>query len=57
MVIPMDEKEMIELIKPIPTKALKDEIKKRGLKLGRCPTKLDCARLLPEEVLREIASR
>lgn len=47
---------MIELIKPIPTKTLKDEVKKRGLKLGRCPTKLDCARLLPEEVLRKLSS-
>lgn len=55
LVIPMDEKEMQALIKPIKTSSLKEEIKKRNLKPGRCPTKMDLAKMLPEETLRELA--
>lgn len=55
LVICMDEKEMQALIKPITTSRLKEEIKKRNLKPGRCPTKMDLARMLPEETLRDLA--
>ncbi|MDD1704013.1 MAG: hypothetical protein LUP97_02095 [Methanoregula sp.] len=53
--IPIDEKEMQALIKPIKTSSLKEEIKKRNLKPGRCPTKMDLAKMIPEETLRELA--
>lgn len=53
----MDEEKLVELIKPIKAKDLKEELKKRGLKAGRCPTKLDLARLLPDNVLLEMVQK
>jgi len=53
----MDEKEMEALLKSVKASSLKAEIKKRNLKPGRCPTKMDLARMLPEEALRELAGK
>jgi hypothetical protein len=51
----MDEAQLEELIRPISAKALKDEAKKRGIPLGRCPTKMDIAKKLPPEALKQLS--
>jgi hypothetical protein len=53
----MKDAELKELLAAIPAAALKDEVKKRGIKMGRCPTKADFAKSLPEDVLRKLAKK
>ena len=53
----MKDAELKALIKDIPATALKDEVKKRGIKMGRCPTKADYAKSLPDDVLKNLAKK
>jgi hypothetical protein len=50
----MKEGDLEILIKSISVRDLKEEAKKRGIVLGRCPTKMDIARNLPEEALKKL---
>jgi len=53
----MKDEELKDLVKKISSAALKSEVKKRGIKMGSCPTKMDFAKKLPEEVLKDLAGK
>ncbi|WP_346865454.1 hypothetical protein [Methanocalculus sp. MSAO_Arc2] len=53
----MDEKELETLVKKIKAKDLKNELKQRGIPMGKCPTKLDLARKLPDDVVKSLAEK
>ncbi len=53
----MDEQEMRKLLEGLDLKTLKEAAKARGIKPGRCPTKLSIARMLPEDALRALARK
>jgi hypothetical protein len=53
----MKESDLEALVKQISSALLKNEVKKRGIKMGRCPTKMDFAKKLPEDVLKDLAGK
>jgi hypothetical protein len=57
MVEGVKDEELKALVKKISSAALKSEVKKRGIKMGSCPTKMDFAKKLPEEVLKDLAGK
>ena len=50
------EMELEELVKKVSLKDLKAAAKELGIKLGRCPKKMDIAKALPRAVLEKLAS-
>jgi len=57
MVMRVKDAELAELVKGISSADLKAEVKKRGIKMGRCPTKMDFAKQLPGDVLKKLAGK
>jgi hypothetical protein len=55
MVKGMEDRELKDLVSRISPADLKNEVKKRGIRMGRCPTKMDYAKKLPGDVLKELA--
>lgn len=53
----MDDAELEKLIKNVSAKELKEEAKKRGIALGRCPSKMDIAKKLPKDVLERLSKK
>lgn len=53
----MELKEISVLIKDTEIKAFKEEAKKQGLKLGRCPITMTIAKMLPDENLINLAKK
>jgi hypothetical protein len=53
----MNKSELEALVKGISSADLKNEVKKRGIKMGKCPTKMDYAQKLPEDVLKKLAGK
>jgi hypothetical protein len=53
----MKDADLEAMVKKISSAALKTEVKKRGIKMGRCPTKMDFAKKLPEDVLKDLAGK
>jgi hypothetical protein len=57
MVMDMKDAELKELVSKVSAADLKKEVKKRGIKMGACPTKMDYAKKLPEDVLKNLAGK
>ena len=53
----MKDADLKELVAKISSADLKKEVKKRGIKMGACPTKMDYAKKLPEDVLKDLAKK
>lgn len=53
----MEDAEIEQLIKNVSARELKEEAKKRGIPLGRCPSKMDIARKLPKDALEKLSKK
>ena len=53
----MEPKVLNGLINDGDTRVLREEARKLGLKLGRCPAKSGIAKVLPETTLKKLAKK